>query len=597
MPPISGDPAALIQQETAVNHVVVFTLSDCAFSKKVKALLESLNVNFRAVDLDASVNGEGMQTALSTLTKQETAPYVFIGGKFIGDANSLLQLNADNKLIGLIEQNHADSAKYDYDLIVIGGGSGGLAASKEAADLGAKVALLDYVVPSPLGTTWGLGGTCVNVGCIPKKLMHTAAIMGHNLEDAKHFGWEYSEHVKHNWETMKDNIQSYIKSLNWGYRVQLRSRKVTYLNALGEMIGPHTVKTTNKKGVTTEVSSRFILIATGMRPRYPDIPGAKEYGVTSDDLFSLDYCPGKTLVIGASYVALECAGFLAGIGLDVTVMVRSILLRGFDQQMAGTIGDYMKNHNVKFIRPCVPTMIEQLEPGKPGRLRVTSKMQDSGDAVVGEYNTVLFGIGRDACTAGIGLEGVGVQLNPKNGKVIAKNEQSSIPHIYAIGDILDGKLELTPVAIQAGRLLAKRLFGGQTAQCDYRNVPTTVFTPLEYGCVGYSEEEAVAEFGAENLEVYHGNLWPLEWTVAHREESVCYVKLICVISEQERVIGLHVAGPNAGEITQGYALGIKMGATKADFDNLIGIHPTVAEVFTTMTVTKRSGADFKQAGC
>ncbi|KFQ33090.1 Thioredoxin reductase 3, partial [Mesitornis unicolor] len=391
----------------------------------------------------------------------------------------------------------------DYDLIIIGGGSGGLACSKEAAALGKKVMVLDYVVPTPLGTSWGLGGTCVNVGCIPKKLMHQAALLGQALQDSRKYGWQYEEQVKHNWEVMVEAIQNYIGSLNWGYRVSLREKSVTYLNSYGEFIEPHKIKVCTVKGQVTYHTAETFVLATGERPRYLGIPGDKEYCITSDDLFSLPYCPGKTLVVGASYVALECAGFLAGLGLDVTVMVRSILLRGFDQEMAERIGAYMETHGVKFIRNLqIFQQVERLEEGMPGRLKVTAKSTEGPEIFEEEYNTVLIAIGRDACTRNIGLETIGVKINEKNGKVpVNDEEQTNVPYVYAIGDILDGKLELTPVAIQAGKLLARRLYGGSSTKCDYINVPTTVFTPLEYGSCGLAEERAVEEYGKQNLEV------------------------------------------------------------------------------------------------
>ncbi|XP_078075792.1 thioredoxin reductase 1, cytoplasmic-like [Mustelus asterias] len=487
---------------------------------------------------------------------------------------------------------------YDYDLIVIGGGSGGLSASKAAAKYGKKVLVLDCVSPTPLGTTWGLGGTCVNVGCIPKKLMHQAAILHQSLEDARKFGWTFDEKVSHDWTTMKDAINNYIGSLNWGYRVALRDNGVTYENAHGEFIGPHKIKATNKKGKETVHTAETFIIATGERPRYLGVPGDKEYCITSDDLFSLPYSPGKTLVVGASYVALECAGFLAGLGLDVTVMVRSILLRGFDQQMANLAGDYLENHGVKIIRRFVPTKIEQIEAGTPGKLKVTARSTEGSENIEGEYNTVLLAVGRDSCTKNIGLEKVGVKIVEKSGKIPVNDvEQTNVPYIYAIGDILEGKLQLTPVAVQAGRLLAARLYGGSSVKCDYINVPTTVFTPLEYGACGYSEESALEKYGAENVETYHSYFWPLEWTIPSRDNNKCYAKVICNKQDQNRVIGFHVLGPNAGEITQGFGAAIKCGMTKEQLDSTIGIHPACAEIFTTLSVTKQSGQSVQQSGC
>ncbi|XP_077987792.1 thioredoxin reductase 1, cytoplasmic-like [Glandiceps talaboti] len=582
----------LIDQHIANNTVMLFSKSTCPFCKKIKELFNSIDVPYKVVELDQMDIGKDIQDKLLEMTGQRTVPNVFINGKHIGGCDDTLKKHRNGELMSLISDQN-----YDYDLIVIGGGSGGLAASKAAAELGKKVAVCDFVKPTPKGTTWGLGGTCVNVGCIPKKLMHQAAVLGHSLEDARKFGWKVENEVQHNWDTMKTAIQNYIGSLNWGYRVQLRDKNVTYQNAYAEFVDPHTVKTVNKRGKETTLTAEKFVLAVGMRPRYPDIPGAKEYCITSDDLFSLAYNPGKTLVVGASYVALECAGFLAGIGLDVTVMVRSILLRGFDQDMANKIGDYMESHGVKFIKEHIPTKIVQLEEGQPGKLQVYYKPTNTSEEKSLECNTVLFGIGRDACTGTIGLDKAGVEVNPKNGQLQAVNEQTNVPHIYAVGDILEGKPELTPVAIQAGKLLAKRLYDGSNVQCDYINIPTTVFTPLEYGCCGYSEEDAITKFGEDNIEVYHTYYRPLEYTVAEREDNVCYAKVICNMKDNERIIGFHVLGPNAGEMTQGFSLGMKCGATKEQLDSTIGIHPTCAEVFTTLTSTKRDGGDVVQSGC
>lgn len=251
-----------------------------------------------------------------------------------------------------------------------------------------------------------------------------------------------------------------------------------------------------------------IVIATGGRPSYAGIPGDKEFGITSDDLFSLKKAPGKTLVIGASYVALECAGFLTALGYDTTVMVRSILLRGFDQDMANRIGDFMANHGTKFMHKSTPVKLERPN-GEDGQILVTYK--EDGVEKTGEYDTVLFAIGRYAVTGGIALENAGV-IAESNGKFKVKdNEQTNVENIYAIGDVIYGQLELTPVAIKAGALLAERLFKGKTALMDYTNVPTTVFTPLEYGCCGLSEEDAKKLYGEANIATYHSLFKPLEW--------------------------------------------------------------------------------------
>ncbi|KAL7986130.1 hypothetical protein Chor_011296 [Crotalus horridus] len=588
------------------------------FFLQVKDLFHSLGVEYSALELDKIDDGPSIQEVLLELTSQRTVPNVFINGNHIGGCDQTFQAYHDGTLQKLLGNGKGEEMEsYDYDLIIIGGGSGGLACSKEAATLGKKVMVLDYVVPTPLGTTWGLGGTCVNVGCIPKKLMHQAALLGQALEDSRKFGWEYDQQVKHNWETMVEGIQNYIGSLNWGYRVALREKTVTYLNAYGEFIGPHKIKAINRKGQETFYTAETFVLATGERPRYLGIPGDKEYCITSDDLFSLPYCPGRTLVVGASYVALECAGFLASLGLDVTVMVRSILLRGFDQEMADRAGAYMETHGVKFIRKFVPIearysntvcckffvhsssmQVIKLEDGIPGKLKVIAKSTEGSQVIEGEYNTVLIAVGRDACTRTIGLDKIGVKMNENNGKIpVNDEEQTNVPYVYAIGDILEGKLELTPVAIQAGKLLARRLFGGSSVKCDYVNVPTTVFTPLEYGCCGLPEEKAIELFGEENIEVYHTYFWPLEWAIPNRDNNTCYAKIICSKLNNNRVIGLHVLGPNAGEITQGFGAAMKCGITKELLDETIGIHPTSAEVFTTMGITKSSGKDITQSGC
>jgi thioredoxin/glutathione reductase (selenoprotein) len=495
------------------------------------------------------------------------------------------------------------AAPVHYDLVVIGGGSGGLACSKAAAKLGKKVAVCDFVKPSPAGTTWGLGGTCVNVGCIPKKLMHNASLLGEGMNgDAAAFGWEVPEGgVKHNWETMVSNVQMHIKSLNFGYRAELMSNAVKYYNAYATFKDAHTVEAVDKKGKVTTLTADAFLVATGGRPRYPDIPGAKEFGITSDDIFALKTAPGKTLVVGASYVALECAGFVHGVGFDTTVMMRSIPLRGFDQQMAGLVAKNMQDHGINFLEKAVPTSIEAAEGGK----KLVHWQFADGSAGSGEFDTVMFAVGRDVCTTGMGLETTGVFINPKSGKIPTSGERTNVEHIYAIGDVIDGDAltppsaltELTPVAIQAGKLLANRLYGGASASMDYTNVPTTVYTPLEYGCVGLTEEDAEAKYGADNIDVYHTSFTPLEWTVPHRGDNGAYCKLICHTADNERVVGLHICGPNAGEMTQGFGVAIKCGATKAHFDETVGIHPTNVENFTTLHVTKRSGESAEQSGC
>ena len=537
----------------------------------------------------------------------------------------------------------ADRGAFEYDLVVIGGGSGGMAASKEAvrqlkleaerlAEAGdaaarvpePKVAVLDFVKPSWQGTTWGLGGTCVNVGCIPKKLMHTAALLGQSLGDARALGWAIpggeasadAAHsagggVAHSWDAMVTAVQDHVASLNFGYKVALKEEGVEYKNALGTLTDAHTVELTDKKGKKSSITARRILVAVGGRPKPLEIPGG-ELALSSDDIFSLSRAPGKTLVVGASYVALECAGFLAGLGFPTTVLVRSILLRGFDQQMAEKIGEHMAQHGVAFVRPATPLRIE-----KPaaGRLRVTWRIEAPatgteapapgapapGSEHSEEFDSVFTATGRYADTGKLGLAAAGVKTD-RDGKVVCEAEQSvSVPHIYAVGDVVSGKPELTPVAIAAGKKLARRLYGGSAEGMDYEKVPTTVFTPLEYGCIGLSEEAALERFGEAQVEVYHSTFTPLEWTVVPARSgegaATCYAKLVVHKADANRVVGFHVLGPNAGEVTQGWACAMRLGATYESFCETVGIHPTLAEEFTTLSITKSSGVDAGKTGC
>ena len=423
--------------------------------------------------------------------------------------------------------------------------------------------------------------------------MHYAAILAEARKDQELSGWTQDYTQTHNWEKMVKQVQMHIKGLNWGYKSDMIKLKVKYFNAYATFADPHTIQLDNGKGGIEKVTAEKIIIAVGGRPSYPGIPGDKEFGITSDDLFSLKQAPGKTLVVGASYVALECAGFLTALGYDTTVMVRSILLRGFDQDMAKRIGAFMKDSHTKFTEGATPSKLEKLESGK---IKVT--FNQGGEEKSDEYDTVLFAMGRYALTAGLNLEAAGL-VAEKNGKFkVSDTEQTNVPHIYAIGDVIYGQLELTPVAIKAGQLLANRLYAGATAKMDYVNVPTTVFTPLEYGCCGLSEVEAQDKFDAENISTYHIQFQPLEWQYnkARPEGHQCYVKVL-VTKADNKVVGFHICAPNAGEITQGIGIAMKCGMTKEQLDSCVGIHPTVAEDCIGLKETKEDNPDASKGGC
>nr|XP_044988394.1 thioredoxin reductase 2, mitochondrial isoform X1 [Jaculus jaculus]XP_044988395.1 thioredoxin reductase 2, mitochondrial isoform X1 [Jaculus jaculus]XP_044988396.1 thioredoxin reductase 2, mitochondrial isoform X1 [Jaculus jaculus] len=455
--------------------------------------------------------------------------------------------------------------------------------------------------------------------------MHQAALLGSMIKHAHHYGWEVAQPIQHDWKKMAEAVQNYVKSLNWGHRVQLQDKKVKYFNVKASFVNKHTVGSVTKDGKETLLSADHIVIATGGRPRYPThIEGALEYGITSDDIFWLKESPGKTLVVGASYVALECAGFLTGVGLDTTVLMRSIPLRGFDQQMASFVTEYMESHGTQFLKGCIPSCVKKLPTGQ---LQVTWKDCASGKEDKGTFDTVLWAIGcsqagytkddleflilltpllvcwecttrRVPETRSLNLEKAGVNTNPENQKILVDaRDTTSIPHIYAIGDVAEGRPELTPTAVMAGKLLAQRLYGKSSALMDYNNVPTTVFTPLEYGCVGLSEEEATARHGQDNVEVYHAYYKPLEFTVSEQDASQCYIKMVCLKEPPQLVLGLHFLGPNAGEVIQGFALGIKCGASYEQVMQTVGIHPTCSEEVVKLHISKRSGLDPTVTGC
>jgi thioredoxin reductase (NADPH) len=478
--------------------------------------------------------------------------------------------------------------EFDYDVVVIGGGSGGLAAAKRAAANGARVALCDFVNPTKHGTTWGIGGTCVNVGCIPKKLMHTSALIHETVNhDAAHYGHETADGkppssiVK--WETLQANAENYIRSICFGYTTDLRSKDVKYMNAFARFVEPHVIACTNKRGETTQVSARRFILAPGGRPSKMGIPG-EEHAIDSDDLFRMKRDPKKTLVVGGGYIALECAGFLHGIGRSATCMMRSVPLKAMDRDMIDGMVKYMRDSGMELHEYTLPSEITKLGDG---RLSVKYTHLQSKEEKTEVYDTVLMAVGRDAQVKGMDLENAGVKLHGHGKIEVDKYNRTTAPHIYALGDAIRGGLELTPVAIKAGNALADRLYRDGKELSDMRGVPTTVFTPLEYSFVGLSEQEAAAELG-DDVEVYLKQFQPLEWTVPHRPSAACRMSLI-VQRSTDKVVGFHILSPNAGEITQGVAVALKAGATKAHFDDTVGIHPTIAETMNQLTITRSSG--------
>lgn len=460
-------------------------------------------------------------------------------------------------------------SKYDYDLFVIGGGSGGLSAAKRAAQNGAKVGLADFVNPTPTGTKWGLGGTCVNVGCIPKKMMHYASLLGEAKHDQKSAGWEIDTLARHNWTSMVANVNTHIKRLNWGYKKKLIENGVKYFNAYAQFIDKHKLVLTNKKGKKTEVTVDKVIVATGGRPTYLNMPNIRELAITSDDIFWRKQAPGKTLIIGAGYIAVECAGFIRGMGYEVDILVRSTVLKKFDRDMIRRVVRDMDDKGIKMMRGSLGSVMEQ----EKGGILATFQIEKNADLIDGgilneqiseteelkiQYDTILLAIGRTPETSKIGLDGIGL-IKESNGKVKVNDiYQTNIDNVYIIGDIRAGSPELTPVAIKEGIYLADILFGNKPKKpINYNAIPTTIFSPLEYSSLGLSEENAVLQYGEENIEVYHKSFKPLEWNFFEsRVNDLCYSKVIVDKSDDETVLGIHYAGPNAGEVMQGFALAL-----------------------------------------
>ncbi|CAK92801.1 unnamed protein product (macronuclear) [Paramecium tetraurelia] len=462
--------------------------------------------------------------------------------------------------------------RYSYDLFVIGGGSGGLASSKAAAQLGKKVALADYVVPSPHGQTWGVGGTCVNVGCIPKKMFHFAAQLGDYRQDQGKVGWSgINENGSHDWNKLVQVVSNLILRLNRMHENNLKIAGVQYINSLARLVDPNTIELTDQKGQKSTVTAEKIIVSVGARPKSYEGLDPQNY-ITSDDLFWMRRPPGKSLIIGGSYVALECAGFLNGLGFDTQVLVRSKLLRKFDQQYAQFVGQYMVERGVKFHYGCTPSKIEG---------QTVTWKDKNGKEQSEKFDTVLMAISRQANTQNLGLERVGIQTDQDQKIIVNKYDQTSCPNIYAVGDCVSGKLELTPTAIMAGRKLIRRLYQGSSDIMDYRDVATTVFTPLEYSCIGLSEEKAVEMYGKDNLKIFENVFKPVTWNISARNPSICQGKLI-VRKDNDQIVGFHYIGPEAAEVTQGFAVAIRMGATKSDFDSTVGIHPSAAEEMVQM---------------
>jgi glutathione reductase (NADPH) len=443
-------------------------------------------------------------------------------------------------------------AEYDYDLFVVGAGSGGVRAARVASELGAKVAIVEMD---------RLGGTCVNVGCIPKKLFVYGSHFSYDLEDARGYGW--STESTFDWATLRANKDREIARLNAIYGGLLEGAGADLLRGRARLVDAHTVDVDG-----TRCSAERILIATGGRAIVPDIPGS-EHAFTSNAVFSLDELPARMMVVGAGYIALELGSVLCALGVDVTLVHRGDeILRGFDRDLRCHLHAELE---AKGMRILLETRVEELrQVGASYEARL-----DSGRVLGTDFP--VFAIGREPNVEGLGLREIGVKLGSRGGIVVDDDFTTSVPSIHAVGDVTD-HVQLTPVALAEGMHFAHHFYGSGNHRIDYMTIPTAVFCQPELATVGLTEAEAWHR--CQDVRVYKSVFTPLKLTLSDRKEHTI-VKMV-VDASNDRVIGCHMAGHGAAEIIQGLAVAMKAGATKAHFDATIGIHPTSAEEFVTL---------------
>jgi glutathione reductase (NADPH) len=446
---------------------------------------------------------------------------------------------------------------HDFDLFVIGGGSGGVRAARMAAQRGARVALAEAAE---------LGGTCVNVGCIPKKLYSYAAHYAHDFADAAGFGWQLGE-PRFDWARLKANRAKEIARLNGVYEQLLAGAGVQLLRGWAQLLDGHTVKVQTATGMRTH-SAKHILLATGGTASVPVLAGS-ELGVTSDSMFDLEPFPRRLLVVGGGYIACEFASIFRGLGAEVSLLYRGEqILRGFDDEVRHFIAGELVKSGIDLR---LGTEVKSLARGPDG---IDASLEDGGRLAA---DTVLFATGRVPNVNGLGLDAAGVRQGRLGAIEVDSHYRTSLASVYAVGDVT-ARLQLTPVALGEAMAVVDHLFGEGRRRMGYEFVPTAVFTHPNIGTVGLTEAQAREQFG--RVTVFRSEFKPLRHTLSGSPER-CLMKLV-VDTASDRVVGLHMVGPDAGEVVQGFAVAMKAGATKAVFDATIGIHPTVAEEFVTM---------------
>ncbi|QYK01270.1 glutathione-disulfide reductase [Shewanella psychrotolerans] len=446
-----------------------------------------------------------------------------------------------------------------FDYICLGAGSGGIASANRAAMRGAKVLLIEAKA---------LGGTCVNVGCVPKKVMWYGAQVAEAMHlYAKDYGFDVSVN-KFDWSKLVESREAYIERIHGSYDRGLESNGVTLVRGYGHFVNNNTIEVNGE-----HYSADHILIATGGSPTIPNIPGA-EYGIDSDGFFALNEQPKRVAVVGAGYIAVEVAGVLHALGSETHLFVRKHApLRSFDPMLSEALMESMATDGLALHTHSVPQSVIKNDDGS-----LTLNLE-SGEQY--QVDTLIWAIGRKPSTDNIGIENTDVKLNDKGYVVVDEQQNTTAKGIYCVGDIIEGGVELTPVAVKAGRLLSERLFNGMTdAKMDYSLIPTVVYSHPAIGTMGLSEPEAIEQYGEANIKVYTSGFTSMYTAVtAHRQ--ACKMKLICA-GDNEKVVGIHGIGYGMDEILQGFGVAMKMGATKADFDAVVAIHPTGAEEFVTM---------------
>ena len=449
------------------------------------------------------------------------------------------------------------TVSFDFDLFVIGAGSGGVRAARMAAgQYGKRVGIAE---------SSRLGGTCVMRGCVPKKLMVYASHFSHDFEDAAGYGWSVPA-TSFDWAKLVANKNAELDRLEGVYQNMLNTSGVEIIEGRGRVIDGHTVEI-ESHGTTRRVTAETILIATGGWPSMPDIPGI-EHAITSNEALDLPALPNRIVIVGAGYIAVEFAGIFNGLGAQVTEVVRGdVILRGFDDDVRQHLQDEMTKAGIDIRTGSPGARIDKTADG----YRLTL---ENGDVV--EADLVMYATGRTPNTKNLGLEDAGVELGRKGEIEVDAYSKTSVDSIYAIGDVTD-RMALTPVAIAEAMALVRTLYGGETTAMDYANVPTAVFSQPPIGTVGLTETEAAKD---HDIEVYITRFRAMKYTLSGRDEKTL-MKLI-VDKASDRVLGAHMVGLDAGEIAQGLGIAMKMGATKADFDATVGIHPTSAEEFVTM---------------